>query len=90
MLGVGLGRLFRMMLGMEVMGARQMRVMRRCLAFVVVVMARSFAMMLRGFLVMFGGFLVMFGRTLGMRHDDLRHAPAGAPVSCQSCATVRR
>ena len=66
MIGMRLGGFARMVLGMRMVGMREMRMMAGVLVVAVIVMAGGAAMMLGGFLVMGGGVCVMFGGAGGV------------------------
>ncbi len=57
--GVGLGRFFRMVLGVKRVGVGHMRMMRRLFVVAGFVMLGGFVMVLGGVFVVFGGFLVV-------------------------------
>jgi hypothetical protein len=71
MIGVSLGGFIGVMLGMQIMSAREMRVVAGGLVVAARRMFCGFAVMMRGALVMLGRVLVMFGGAFGVSHGRL-------------------
>ena len=87
MIRMRLGRLVGVVLGVQIVGARKMRVMAGGFVITAGRMPGGFAMVMRGALVMLGGMFVMFGGAFGVSHCRLLILPAscGPHLLAPSC-----